>query len=103
MTSFLRGTAVALAAAFALAAFEAPGEARERSGVTQARHVKKARAHRWVAHRPMPYAAAAVSPGAAYAAPSAMAPYGGPGRVQFEPLAVGAVPERGDNHSPEGP
>ncbi|HEX8663405.1 MAG TPA: hypothetical protein VF744_05185 [Beijerinckiaceae bacterium] len=102
MTSLLKGTAVALAAAFALTAFEVPGEARERSGVTQTRHVKKTRTHRRVAQRTMPYAAAAV-PAAAYAAPHPMAPYGGPGRAQFEPLIPGAPPERGDNHSPEGP
>ncbi|HEX8168840.1 MAG TPA: hypothetical protein VF601_24015 [Beijerinckiaceae bacterium] len=101
MTSLLKGAAVALAAAFALAAFEAPGEARE-AGVTKVRHVKKTRAHRRVAQRAMPYAAAA-APAAAYAGPSAMAPYGGPGRAQFEPLVPGAIPERGDNHSPEGP
>ena len=101
MRSLSRVAAVALAAAFALAAFEVPGEARE-AGVMQARHAKKVRTHRRVAQRPVPYAAAA-APAAAYAAPHPMAPYGGPGRAQFEPLIPGAPPERGDNHSPEGP
>ena len=100
MRLLLKGTAVALAAAFALAAFETPGEAREAGGVMKVRHVKKTRAHRRVVHRAMPYAAA---PAGAYAAPHAMAPSGGPGRAQFEPLAVGAAPERGEDHSPEGP
>jgi hypothetical protein len=104
MKPSFRCAVAALAAAFALAAFEVPAEARERSGVKQARHVKKTRAHRRVAHRPMPYAAAgAVAPAAIHAGPSAMVPYGGPGRAQFEPVVVGAQPERGEDRSPEGP
>jgi hypothetical protein len=101
MRSLSRVAAVALAAAFALTAFEVPTEARE-AGVTKVRHVKKTKTHRRVAQRAVPYAAAA-APATAYAAPHPMAPYGGPGRAQFEPLIPGAPPERGDNHSPEGP
>ena len=97
----LQCAAAALAAAFALSAFEAPAEARER-GVAKTRHVKKVRAHRRVVQRVAPYAAAA-APAAVYAAPSAMVPYGGPGRAQFEAPMVGAAPERGEDHSPEGP
>ena len=101
MRSLSRVAAVALAAGFALAAFEVPGKARE-AGVTKVRTVKKTKAHRRVAQRAVPYAAAA-APAAVYAAPHPMVPYGGPGRAQFEPLIPGAPPERGDNHSPEGP
>jgi hypothetical protein len=94
-----RLAAAALATVLGVTFFEAPTAARERSGASQARPPKTAKAHRQaVAHR-APYAI----PASAYPGPSSMVPYGGPGRAQFEPLTVGAAPDRGDNHSPEGP
>jgi hypothetical protein len=107
MKATARIVAAGLAGAFALAALDVPSEARERSGAREARHVKRTAVHRRVAQRPISRseAAAVYAPTAGYYAgpPPAQKPYGGPGRAQFEPLMIGAAPERGENRSPEGP
>jgi hypothetical protein len=105
MRTVAKLVAAGLAGFFAAAAFDVPTEARERSGVGEARKAKKAQTRGRVVRRPivreaMPAYAAAP----AYAGPpQSLKPYGGPGRAQFEPLVVGAPPERGETRSPEGP
>ena len=106
----MKATATILAAgltgAFALAALDVSAEARERSGASEVRPAKRTAVHRRVAQRPIfRNDAAAYAPAVGYYAgpPPAQKPYGGPGRAQFEPLTIGAAPERGENRSPEGP
>ena len=51
-----------------------------------------------------PYAAPAYAAAAAYGGARATSvPNGGPGRYYLDPPTVGAAPERGEDHSPEGP
>jgi len=99
--------AAGLAGAFALAALDVPAQARERSGAREVRPAKRTAVNRRVAQRPIfrNEATAAYAPAVGYYAgpPPAQKPYGGPGRAQFEPLTVGAAPERGEERSPEGP
>ena len=98
--------AAGLAGAFALAALDVSAEARERSGAREVRPAKRAAVHRRVAQRPIfRNEAAAYAPATGYYAgpPPPQKPYGGPGRAQFEPLVIGAAPERGETRSPEGP
>src|SRR5215213_4253358 len=106
----MKATATILAAgltgAFALAALDVPAEARERSGAREVRPAKRTAVNRRVAQRPIfRNEAAAYAPAVGYYAgpPPAQKPNGGPGRAQFEPLTIGAAPERGENRSPEGP
>ena len=107
----MKATATLLAAgltgSFALAALDVPAQARERSGAREVRPAKRTAVNRRVAQRPIirNEAAAAYAPAAGYYAgpPPAQKPYGGPGRAQFEPLVIGAAPERGETRSPEGP
>ena len=80
------------------------------AGAERAREVrpaKRAAVNRRVAQRPIfrNEAAATYAPAVGYYAgpPPAQKPYGGPGRAQFEPLVIGAAPERGETRSPEGP
>jgi hypothetical protein len=106
MKATARLLAAGLAGAFALAALDVPAEARERSGVREVRPAKRIAVHRRVAQRPIfRNEAAAYTPAVGYYAgpPPGQKPYGGPGRAQFEPLTVGAAPERGEERSPEGP
>jgi len=107
MKATARILAAGLTGAFALAALDVPAEARERGGAREVRPAKRAAVHRRVAQRPIfrNEAAAAYAPAVGYYAgpPPAQKPYGGPGRAQFEPLTVGAAPERGEERSPEGP
>ena len=106
MKATARILAAGLVGAFALAALDVPAEARERSGAREVRPAKRTAVNRRVAQRPIfRNEAAAYAPAVGYYAgpPPAQKPYGGPGRAQFEPLTVGAAPERGENRSPEGP
>jgi hypothetical protein len=101
MSLFPKTLALALFGAFAIVAFESPAEARE-PALKKARHVQKAPARPRVAHRTHPPAPVAAAGG--YGVPAdARAPYGGPGRAQFEPLVIGAQPDRSEGRSPEGP
>jgi len=106
MKATARILAAGLTGAFALAALDVPAEARERSGAREVRPAKRTAVHRRVAQRPIiRNEAAAYAPAVGYYAgpPPAQKPYGGPGRAQFEPMTIGAAPERGESRSPEGP
>lgn len=104
MNSIIKLVGIALVGAFVIAPFNSPSEAREQSGLRQSRHhVKKTPMRHRVAQRPSVPAVAAPIVASRAGGPDPRAPYSGPGRAQFEPVVVGAQPDRADGRTPEGP